>query len=69
MLFLLDFIYPDCGGSNLVVLTMFSVTGPTKTLFVKGLSEDTSDQTLKDSFDGAAAARIVTDRETGSSKG
>ncbi|XP_037326624.2 nucleolin isoform X2 [Pungitius pungitius] len=43
--------------------------GPTKTLFVKGLSEDTSDQTLKDSFDGAAAARIVTDRETGSSKG
>uniref|UniRef100_A0A8C2ZY82 Nucleolin n=1 Tax=Cyclopterus lumpus TaxID=8103 RepID=A0A8C2ZY82_CYCLU len=44
-------------------------SGPTKTLFVKGLSEDTSDQTLKDAFDGAAAARIVTDRETGSSKG
>ncbi|TNN75575.1 nucleolin [Liparis tanakae] len=43
--------------------------GPTKTLFVKGLSEDTVDQTLKDAFDGAAAARIVTDRETGSSKG
>lgn len=43
--------------------------GPTKTLFVKGLSEDTTDQTLKDSFDGAVAARIVTDRDTGSSKG
>lgn len=43
--------------------------GPTKTLFVKGLSEDTTDQTLKDSFEGAVAARIVTDRDTGSSKG
>lgn len=43
--------------------------GPTKTLFVKGLSEDTTDQTLKDAFEGASAARIVTDRETGSSKG
>ncbi|XP_067452839.1 nucleolin isoform X4 [Thunnus thynnus] len=44
-------------------------SGPTKTLFVKGLSEDTTDQTLKDSFEGAVAARIVTDRDTGSSKG
>ena len=43
--------------------------GPTKTLFVKGLSEDTTDQTLKESFEGAVAARIVTDRDTGSSKG
>ncbi|XP_037553968.1 nucleolin [Nematolebias whitei] len=43
--------------------------GPTKTLFVKGLSEDTTDQTLRDSFDGAVGARIVTDRDTGSSKG
>lgn len=42
--------------------------GPTKTLFVKGLSEDTTDQTLKDAFEGASAARIVTDRETGASK-
>ncbi|KAI4828876.1 hypothetical protein KUCAC02_022948, partial [Chaenocephalus aceratus] len=42
--------------------------GPTKTLFVKGLSEETTDQTLRDAFDGAAAARIVTDRETGASK-
>uniref|UniRef100_A0A8P4KEN7 Nucleolin n=1 Tax=Dicentrarchus labrax TaxID=13489 RepID=A0A8P4KEN7_DICLA len=44
-------------------------SGPTKTLFVKGLSEDTTDQTLRDSFEGAVAARIVTDRDTGSSKG
>ncbi|KAM7012293.1 nucleolin [Tautogolabrus adspersus] len=44
-------------------------SGPTKTLFVKGLSEDTTDQTLRDAFEGAAAARIVTDRDTGSSKG
>ncbi|KAM4738599.1 nucleolin [Anableps anableps] len=44
-------------------------SGPTKTLFVKGLSEDTTDQTLKDSFEGSVAARIVTDRDTGASKG
>ncbi|XP_046893050.1 nucleolin [Hypomesus transpacificus] len=44
-------------------------SGPTKTLFVRGLNEDTTDGTLRDSFDGAVAARIVTDRDTGSSKG
>ncbi|XP_061634201.1 nucleolin [Phyllopteryx taeniolatus] len=44
-------------------------SGPTKTLFVKGLSEDTTDQTLKDAFEGSVGARIVTDRDTGSSKG
>ncbi|XP_026201748.1 nucleolin isoform X2 [Anabas testudineus] len=44
-------------------------SGPTKTLFVKGLSEDTTDQTLREAFDGSVAARIVTDRDTGSSKG
>uniref|UniRef100_A0A3Q3K0A1 Nucleolin n=1 Tax=Monopterus albus TaxID=43700 RepID=A0A3Q3K0A1_MONAL len=44
-------------------------SGPTKTLFVKGLSEDTTEETLKDAFEGSVAARIVTDRETGSSKG
>lgn len=42
---------------------------PSKTLFVKGLSEDTTEETLKESFDGSVRARIVTDRETGSSKG
>ncbi|XP_077463561.1 nucleolin isoform X2 [Stigmatopora argus] len=43
--------------------------GPTKTLFVKGLTEDTTDQTLRDAFEGAVGSRVVTDRETGSSKG
>ncbi|KAB0356939.1 hypothetical protein FD754_001095 [Muntiacus muntjak] len=42
---------------------------PSKTLFIKGLSEDTTEETLKESFDGSIRARIVTDRETGSSKG
>ncbi|XP_056421528.1 nucleolin isoform X3 [Hyla sarda] len=49
-------------------------TGPqgssqSKTLFVKGLSEDTTEETLRDAFDGSLNARIVTDRDTGASKG
>ncbi|KAB5559036.1 hypothetical protein PHYPO_G00024220 [Pangasianodon hypophthalmus] len=44
-------------------------SGPTKTLFVKGLSEETTDQTLRDAFEGAVAARIATDKDTGSCKG
>ncbi|XP_069830558.1 nucleolin [Dendropsophus ebraccatus] len=52
----------------------FSQGGPqgsvqSKTLFVKGLSEDTTEETLKDAFDGSLNARIVTDRDTGASKG
>ncbi|XP_056614775.1 nucleolin-like [Triplophysa dalaica] len=42
---------------------------PTKTLGVKGLSENTTGQTLKDVFEGSVSARIITDRDTGSSKG
>ncbi|XP_057182411.1 nucleolin isoform X2 [Triplophysa rosa] len=42
---------------------------PLKTLFVRGLSEETKDQTLKNAFDGAVSAKIITDRDTGSSKG
>ncbi|KAJ7993443.1 hypothetical protein DPEC_G00272490 [Dallia pectoralis] len=42
--------------------------GPTKTLFVRGLSEDTTDQSLRDAFESATGARVVTDRETGNSK-
>ncbi|XP_062043152.1 nucleolin-like, partial [Lepus europaeus] len=42
---------------------------PTKTLFVKGLSEETTEETLKESFEGSVRARIVTDWETGSFKG
>ncbi|XP_063772622.1 nucleolin isoform X2 [Pseudophryne corroboree] len=41
----------------------------TKTLFVRGLSEDTTEETLKEAFDGSLNARIVTDRDTGASKG
>ncbi|NXL50517.1 NUCL protein, partial [Podilymbus podiceps] len=40
-----------------------------KTLFVRGLSEDTTEETLRESFEGSISARIVTDRDTGSSKG
>ncbi|KAI7789596.1 putative nucleolin, partial [Triplophysa rosa] len=42
---------------------------PTKTLCVRGLSEDTTGQTLRDVFEGSVSARIITDRDTGSSKG
>lgn len=54
---------------NVVLKVFFLPPGPTKTLFVKGLSEDTTDHSLKEAFDGAVAARIVTDKDTGSSKG
>ncbi|XP_059801188.1 nucleolin isoform X2 [Hypanus sabinus] len=40
-----------------------------KTLFIRGLSEDTTEETLKEAFEGAANARIVTDRDSGKSKG
>uniref|UniRef100_A0A673XU60 Nucleolin n=1 Tax=Salmo trutta TaxID=8032 RepID=A0A673XU60_SALTR len=43
-------------------------SGPTKTLFVRGLSGDTTDQSLRDAFDSATGARVVTDRDTGNSK-
>lgn len=55
--------------ATVLIVYSLSTSGPTKTLFVKGLSEDTTDQTLKEAFENAVAARIVTDRDTGSSKG
>ncbi|KAK1338607.1 LOW QUALITY PROTEIN: hypothetical protein QTO34_019261 [Cnephaeus nilssonii] len=42
---------------------------PSKTLFVKGLSEETTEETLKESSDGSAQASIDTNHETASSKG
>ncbi|ELW65577.1 Nucleolin [Tupaia chinensis] len=36
---------------------------------VASLSEDTSEETLKESFESSVHARMVTDQETGSSKG
>lgn len=50
-------------------ITVGLATGPTKTLIVNGLCEKTTDKTLMDSFGGAIGAKIVTDEETGSSKG
>ncbi|GCB73941.1 hypothetical protein scyTo_0003024 [Scyliorhinus torazame] len=43
--------------------------GPSKTLFVRGLSDDTIEETLKEAFEGAESARVATDRESGRSKG
>ncbi|XP_067851345.1 nucleolin [Heptranchias perlo] len=43
--------------------------GPSKTLFIRGLSDDTTEETLKEAFEGAESARIATDRESGRSKG
>lgn len=40
-----------------------------KTLFVRGLSADTTEERLKDAFDEAVGTRIVTDRDSGASKG
>ena len=49
---------------------MYSLTiEQSKTLFVRGLSEDTTEETLREPFEGSISARIVTDRDTGSSKG
>ncbi|XP_069478992.1 nucleolin-like [Ambystoma mexicanum] len=43
--------------------------GQAKTLFVRGLSADTTEDDLKGAFDGAVAARIAANRETGACKG
>lgn len=38
-------------------------------MFVKGLSWDTTNDSLQGAFDGATSARVITDRDTGNSKG
>jgi nucleolin len=38
-------------------------------LFIKGVFEESTEETLKDSFEGSICPRIVTDQEMGSSKG
>ncbi|GCC23192.1 nucleolin [Chiloscyllium punctatum] len=43
--------------------------GFSKTLFVRGLSDETTEETLKEAFEGAENARIAIDRESGRSKG
>ena len=42
---------------------------PSSTLFVKNLSFGTTEDTLYQHFDGASNIRIVTDRESGESRG
>ncbi|XP_070701369.1 nucleolin-like [Pempheris klunzingeri] len=42
--------------------------GPSKTLMVVRLAEKTTAETLKSAFEGALAARVATDKETGASK-
>ena len=40
-----------------------------KSLIIKNLSYDTSDESLKEAFDGAVGARVLTHPDTGKSKG
>ncbi|XP_027875431.1 nucleolin-like isoform X2 [Xiphophorus couchianus] len=42
--------------------------GQLKTLFVAGLAETTTAETLQSAFDGAASARVAIDKNTGASK-
>ena len=42
---------------------------PSANMFVKGLSWDTTNDSLQAAFSGATGARVITDRDTGSSKG
>jgi nucleolin len=42
---------------------------PSNTLFVKNLSFGTTEDTLYEHFDGASRIRIITDRESGESRG
>ncbi|XP_005997412.1 nucleolin isoform X2 [Latimeria chalumnae] len=43
--------------------------GPTKILMVRGLSQETTEDSLKKAFDGAIAGRLVINRLTGECKG
>lgn len=42
---------------------------PSANMFVKGLSWDTDDGSLQAAFQSSTGARVITDRETGKSKG
>ncbi|XP_064020937.1 nucleolin [Pogoniulus pusillus] len=63
----LEFSAPSWQKGNMSARGGFSQQS--KTLFVRGLSEDTTEETLRESFEGSVSARIVMDRDTGSSKG
>ncbi|KAM6443886.1 nucleolin [Liasis olivaceus] len=61
--------FSTSGGQNRNTNAKGGFSQQSKTLFVKGLSEDTTEETLRESFESCIGARIVTDRDTGSSKG
>ncbi|XP_026577445.1 nucleolin isoform X2 [Pseudonaja textilis] len=61
--------FSNSGGQNRNTNMKGGFSQQSKTLFVKGLSEETTEETLRESFDSCIGARIVTDRDTGSSKG
>ncbi|XP_070609902.1 nucleolin isoform X2 [Erythrolamprus reginae] len=61
--------FSNSGGQSRNANTKGGFSQQSKTLFVKGLSEETTEETLRESFDSCIGARIVTDRDTGSSKG
>lgn len=42
---------------------------PSSTLIVRNLSYSTTEDSLADAFEGCTGARVVTDRDTGNSKG
>ncbi len=46
-----------------------SDSAPSSTLIAKGLSWNSTDESLAAHFEGCVSARIITDRETGRSKG
>lgn len=48
---------------------MCSLVVPSKTLMVRNLAEETSEETLKSVFEGAIEARVTKDKETGISRG
>jgi len=58
---------------NVFILVNFcSVEGPSaesKTLIVRNLSYDTSEEDLKDAFDGSVSCRLMTHTDSGKSKG
>ena len=53
----------------MIYINYFITATPSSTLFVKGLTDETSKQDLASVFAGASDIRIMTDRETGACKG
>ena len=43
---------------------MYILATPSKTLFIKGITDDTTSDSLYAAFEGATDVRMITDRET-----